>query len=119
MSGSILDLHVFASDVCDRLQITIQFFDGCPHWDVAEQRLRYQRIDSPEDAERLDFHGSPTLLVNGRDLFAGREVTVGLGCRVYKDRGGITGCAISCSAPPRFANCVLVQRSSVVSGQIN
>ena len=87
------------------MKITIQFFDGCPHWEVAEQRLRqaiadvrredvqieYQRIDSPEEAERLDFHGSPTLLVNGSDPFAGREVPAGLGCRVYQTEEGSQG----------------------------
>src|SRR6266536_1371843 len=69
------------------VKITIQFFDGCQHWELAERRLRqaaadigqeelqitYQRIDSPEDAERSDFHGSPTFLVNGRDPFGGGE----------------------------------------------
>ncbi len=80
------------------MKITIQFFDGCPHCELAERRLRQaladigredvqitqQRIDSPEDAHRLDFHGSPTFLVNGRDPFAGGEAPASLGCRVYQ-----------------------------------
>ncbi len=87
------------------MKITIQFFDGCPHWELAERRLRqamadvgredvhitYQRIDSPEDAERLDFDGSPTFLVNGRDPFAGRDAQASLGCRVYQTEEGAQG----------------------------
>src|SRR5258708_28141024 len=69
------------------VKITIQFFDGCPHWELAERRLRQaladigredvqitpQRIDSPEDAQRLHFHCSPTFLCTGRDPFAPDE----------------------------------------------
>ena len=87
------------------MTITIQYFDGCPHWQLGEQRLRqamsdvgredvqitYQRIDSPEDAESLDFHGSPTFLVNGRDVFAVRGMPVSFGCRVYATEEGTQG----------------------------
>jgi hypothetical protein len=87
------------------LKVTIQYFEGCPHWRIAEQRLRqalkdigrddvsidHQRIDSPDDAERLDFHGSPTLLIDGRDPFAGREMPASLGCRVYQTEEGTQG----------------------------
>ena len=87
------------------MRITIQFVDGCPHWNLAEQRLRqamrdlgrddveiiYQRIDSPDDAERLGFHGSPTLLINGRDVFATREMPVSFGCRMYETEEGTQG----------------------------
>ena len=83
----------------------MQFFDGCPHWNLAEERLRqamtdvgrddveviYQRIDSPEDAERLDFHGSPTLLISGRDVFAKRDMPVIFGCRIYETEQGTQG----------------------------
>jgi hypothetical protein len=87
------------------MKITIQYFDGCPHWTLAENRVReamtdlgrkdveiaYQRIDSPDDAEQFSFHGSPTILVNGRDLFAGREMPVSFGCRVYATEEGTQG----------------------------
>ena len=87
------------------MKVTIQFFEGCPHWNLAEERLRralsdlgrteveivHQRVDSPEDAERLNFHGSPTILVNGRDPFPGRDVTPSLGCRVYQTEEGMQG----------------------------
>lgn len=87
------------------MKITIQYFDGCPHWTLAENRLReamtdlgrkdveiaYQRIESPDDAEQVSFHGSPTILVNGRDVFAGPEMPVSFGCRVYATEEGTQG----------------------------
>lgn len=87
------------------MKIIIQFLEGCPHRELAEVRLRqaladlgregaqitHQRIDSPEDAERLGFHGSPTFLVNGRDPFAMQELPAGLGCRVYQTEVGAQG----------------------------
>jgi len=87
------------------VKVSIQFSDGCPHWEMAERRLRQalvdighedvqitlQRIDSLEDAERFDFYGSPTFVVNGRDPFAGREAPASLGCRIYQTEEGTQG----------------------------
>lgn len=87
------------------MKVTIQFFDGCPHWQVAEGRLRraladigqtevgigHQRVESAEAAERLNFHGSPTILVNGSDPFLERDSPAGLGCRIYQTEDGMQG----------------------------
>src|SRR3546814_7368074 len=35
--------------------------------------LALERVESPEDAERLRFVGSPTILIDGRDPFGGGE----------------------------------------------
>jgi hypothetical protein len=83
--------------------ITLRYFDGCPNWRVAEERLRAaladlgeagfrlvrERVETPEDAERLSFRGSPTVLIDGRDPFPGGEV--GLSCRVYRTEAGAEG----------------------------
>ena len=72
------------------MKITIQYFDGCPHWNVAERRLQsvlrslgrdnvvvdHQLIESPEAAERAHFRGSPTILIEGHDPFAKEDQTV-------------------------------------------
>jgi hypothetical protein len=69
------------------MKITIQYFDGCPHWNFAQKRLKkvlrdvgrddvevdLEVIDSPEAAERARFRGSPTFLFDGRDPFAKPE----------------------------------------------
>jgi hypothetical protein len=87
------------------MRITIQYFDGCPHWKLADQRVQsvvrglarddvnvgYQLIDSPEAAARVGFHGSPTILVDGRDPFATGAEPVGMTCRVYRTEEGAQG----------------------------
>ena len=84
-------------------QVTIQYFQGCPHWQLAEERLRRvargredvsierQLVETTEDAEQLGFTGSPTILVDGVDPFAEPNQPVGLGCRVYQTPGGVAG----------------------------
>lgn len=81
----------------------LQYFDGCPHWQTMQGRLEQalvgredvrvelQRVDSPDAARRLGFHGSPSLLVDGRDSFAGPDTQVGLACRVYQAPDGPAG----------------------------
>ncbi len=86
------------------MELTLQYFDGCPNWKIAERRLatliqqqgleveiRYQLIDSPEAAAEHGFRGSPTILVNGSDPFAAPDAPVGLSCRVYPTDDGPAG----------------------------
>ena len=87
------------------MKVTLQYFDGCPHWKLADERLarvlrelprgkvtlEYQRIDSPEAAEQIGFHGSPTILVDGRDPFASGTEPVGMSCRVFRTEDGAQG----------------------------
>lgn len=87
------------------MRVTIQYVKGCPHWRLADQRVRevirelggadatveHQLIESPETAERLGFHGSPTILVDGRDPFATGGEPVGMSCRVFQTEEGVQG----------------------------
>ena len=87
------------------MKITLRYFDGCPNWRLAEARLRrvlaavgapsaelaLERVETPEDAERMGFLGSPTVLVDGDDPFAGEGLPVGLACRVYRTERGPEG----------------------------
>lgn len=83
------------------VELTLQYFDGCPNWRLALERLQHilggdadvqlQLVDTPEDAERLAFRGSPTLLIDGRDPFADESDPVGLACRVYRTEAGAEG----------------------------
>jgi hypothetical protein len=84
------------------VRITIQYFEGCPHWKIADERVKgvlrrlgredvtvdHQLIDSPETAERVGFHGSPTILIDGRDPFATGREQIGMACRVYRTDSG-------------------------------
>lgn len=84
------------------MHVTLQHFDGCPHWQLADDRLRtlvgeigfelsYEVIDTPEAAEEAGFRGSPTILVDGIDPFADGDEPVGLSCRVYDTPQGPAG----------------------------
>jgi hypothetical protein len=87
------------------VSVTLLYFEGCPYWRVAEDRLhealarvgsdavdvKYRQIESPEEAEAVQFRGSPTLLIDGRDPFLDRESPVGLSCRVYRTPDGLAG----------------------------
>lgn len=87
------------------MKVTIQYFDGCPHWQLADERLRnviegmsiddvsleYQLIDTLEKAHRVGFLGSPTILVDGRDPFATGTEQVGMTCRVFRTEHGMQG----------------------------
>jgi len=87
------------------MKITIQYFEGCPHWQLADARLQralrnlgrddvsveHQLIDSPEFAGRVGFRGSPTILFDGRDPFATGMDPIGMSCRVYRTDEGAQG----------------------------
>ena len=87
------------------MKITVQYFDGCPHWKLADRRLNdvlqsldgdrftleYQRIESPEMAEDVGFRGSPTILIDGRDPFATGKEPIGMSCRVFRTEHGVQG----------------------------
>ncbi len=50
--------------------------------------LVVREIHDEEEARRLDFAGSPTILVSGRDLLDPGDSPRGLTCRVYRLRDG-------------------------------
>lgn len=85
------------------MEITVQYFDGCPNWETAAERLaviaaersdltvKRQLIATQAEAEAVDFRGSPTLLVGGAALFPTPDALPGLSCRVYSTPNGLAG----------------------------
>jgi hypothetical protein len=85
------------------MRIELQYFEGCSNWRLADDRLRvlaaersdiqvtHRVVATVEDAERVGFHGSPSVLVDGVDVFAGKDIAVGLACRVYDTPDGPAG----------------------------
>ena len=83
------------------MQVTLLYFAGCPHWHLGRERVRRAleqigqdpdlldtvELETPDDAERWRFRGSPTFLVDGRDPFATEDAPVGLACRLYGSEG--------------------------------
>lgn len=81
---------------------TLQYFDGCPNWQYTKKlldglsmefdlELRMELVSTPEEAERVSFRGSPTVLIDGVDPFADRYAPVGLACRIYATPDGLKG----------------------------
>lgn len=93
------------TDAPRRITVTLLHFDGCPHVEMASANLqaaaeqtpaadivvRRTAVNTVEDAERLGFLGSPTILIDGVDPFAEPGAAPGLSCRVYQTEGGLAG----------------------------
>ena len=85
------------------MDISLLYSDDCPNWKIADVRLAAiaaerpdltvsrHLVDTFEEAERVGFHGSPSILVDGVDVFAGPDAGVGLSCRVYRTPDGSAG----------------------------
>jgi hypothetical protein len=84
------------------MEIELLYFEGCPNWRLADERLaevasergatvRRRLVTTPEEAEGVGFHGSPTILVDGRDPFAVGGEPTGLSCRIYETPDGPAG----------------------------
>ena len=87
------------------MKIEILHFDGCPIYRatgdtlrlvLAEEGLEAEielvAVNSNEEARRLRFPGSPTIRVDGRDLFPTPErEDWRLVCRVYNTPEGLMG----------------------------
>ncbi|MFT7475991.1 MAG: hypothetical protein ACI81L_002937 [Verrucomicrobiales bacterium] len=86
-----------------RMEIALLYFEGCPSWRVADGHLkalvrddpeieiRRVIVDTPEAAEQHRFRGSPSIHVDGEDLFADSDAPVGLSCRIYRTPDGLSG----------------------------
>lgn len=84
------------------MDVVVQYFEGCPNWKTAEQRLltladeldlhlTRLEVSTPEHAAEVGFRGSPTILVEGRDPFATGDEPAGLACRIYQTPDGPQG----------------------------
>jgi hypothetical protein len=88
--------------------VEILYFDGCPSYREAQATLekvliqgdvgaevRLVAVNTDEEARRLRFPGSPTLRVDGEDLFpvpvANARAAYALGCRMYATPEGLKG----------------------------
>lgn len=85
--------------------VTVRYFAGCPNWSDAvalvravlddsgleDMPIELEPVETPQDAERLGFIGSPTILVDGHDPFDPGDAPVGLACRVYRTSVGLRG----------------------------
>src|SRR5829696_4279983 len=87
------------------MKVEVLYFDGCPTYETATKTLRavlaeeglesdieLVAVNSDAEARRLKFPGSPTIRIDGRDLFPSPErEDWRLGCRVYPTAEGLRG----------------------------
>jgi hypothetical protein len=84
------------------MKLELLYFDDCPNWKVAAERLNAvatsrgllverRLVATAEEADAARFRGSPTILVDGRDPFASGDEPFGLACRVYQTPAGPAG----------------------------
>ncbi len=85
------------------MNISLLYFDGCPNWKTVDEHLttlvaegaditvRRHLVATDEEAERIGFLGSPSILVDGIDVFAELGSQVGLSCRRYRTDDGYAG----------------------------
>ena len=87
------------------MKVEILYFDGCPTYLGASKALRrvleeqgvdaeveLVAVNTDEEAQELRFAGSPTIRVDGEDLFPVPErAGYALGCRMYTTPEGLRG----------------------------
>ncbi|WP_214465558.1 thioredoxin family protein [Microbacterium flavescens] len=87
------------------MNIEVLHIEDCPSWIETGSRLRealdatgfsettitYRLLGTSADAAQVPFAGSPTITVDGQDLFLSGGRTVDLACRVYLTPTGLAG----------------------------
>ena len=86
--------------------ISFQYFEGCPHskatlgnlkrvvteLGIPGDQIEVVLVHDPAEAERLSFAGSPSVLVDGVDIYTGQPpADPGFSCRVFTFNGEQTG----------------------------
>ena len=83
------------------MYIRFLYSEECPSHEEALERLRRVldeeaisaeieiiRIETEEQAQKLSFLGSPTILINGQDIDPPATLHYGLACRAYRLEDG-------------------------------
>lgn len=87
------------------VHIDLLFVEDCPNRDLTRRNIdtalasagrvdvvvAERQVDSEEEARSLGMHGSPTVLVSGRDPFAVPGSVASLSCRLYRSGDAVSG----------------------------
>lgn len=84
--------------------IELLYFEGCPSWKMAQESLeeiirkhnieatvQLVQVETDQEARDHRFVGSPSIRVDGKDLFPVDHENYALGCRVYQTPDGMRG----------------------------
>ena len=90
------------------MNITVLHIANCPNWTMAVERateaargwgadvsVSDQLISTSDEAEKWSFAGSPTLLLDGVDMFPSDGHSPDLACRIYVTPRGLQGAPTS------------------------
>lgn len=114
--------------------IEFQYFDGCPNSNESLNNLRYfmamtnipkdqlkiTLIENEEMARNVHFQGSPTILINGFDLYTGlRPDTSNFSCRLYRINNINTGILTSSFISQRYNELVNKTQNSFRIGNLS
>ena len=87
-------------------KIEFQYFDGCPNSDqtlanlnelideglISQNEVVISKVPDLASAEKFNFQGSPTILINGIDIYTERVPSgYNYTCRIYKFDNKTTG----------------------------
>jgi len=86
------------------MQIELLYFEGCLSWQTGlknlksalqlegiETEVNLVNVQDEADAIRLEFLGSPSIRVNGVELWTEERDAFALSCRVYPTSEGMKG----------------------------
>jgi len=86
------------------MQIDLLYFNGCPSWqevlgnlktalkcESIDAQIRLIQVENDTQAAGLKFLGSPSIRVDGQELWPEERTSFHLSCRVYSTPAGIRG----------------------------
>ena len=87
------------------MDVRVLHLEGCASWRTATERLgqalallgspdtpiNHVQVDFDPDGENAVYGGSPTILVDGQDLFPTSTIPAGAVCRLYSTPAGMAG----------------------------
>ena len=86
------------------MKVELLYFEGCPSFaellprlkqliaeEGIEEQVELRRVETPEEAERERFLGSPTVRIDGEDIdpTANGRDDFGIECRLYRTDDGL------------------------------
>jgi hypothetical protein len=86
------------------MRVELLYFEGCPSYaellptlrdllanEGVRAKVELRRVETPEDAARERFLGSPTVRINGEDVdpTAKDRYDFGMECRLYRTEDGL------------------------------
>ena len=85
------------------MRVEVLHIDDCSNWVEAGARVKaalervgdatgsvdFRLLRTPGEAAAVPFAGSPTITIDGEDLFPGADRVVDLACRIYATPAGL------------------------------